>query len=112
MMPLQNLTVEQLRKLIAIKEQIETFDREIEEITGGDGSVGPAIPKRRGRKKMSFAERGRIAAAARWGKVRAEEGEVDAPMKRRKVSAAGRARMAAAQRARWANARAGGKNRL
>jgi hypothetical protein len=100
MTPLQNLSVEQLRKVIALKEQIETLQGEIESITGG-GAASPQIPKRRGRKKMSFTERARLGAAARWASVRAAKAEA-APKKRRKVSAAGRARMAAAQRARWA----------
>jgi hypothetical protein len=108
MTPLQNLTVEQLRKLISIKEQIETLEGEIESIMGG----GSAVPQeRRGRKKMSFAERARLGAAARWAKVRAASEEA-APKKRRKVSAAARARMAAAAKARWAKAKAKGKNRL
>jgi hypothetical protein len=109
MIPLQVLTVEQLRKVIAIKEQIETLQGEIEAITGGSRPAAPEIPKRRGRKKMSFAERARLGAAARWAQVRAAEGEDAAPMKLRKVSAAGRARMAAAAKARWAKAKAEGK---
>ena len=108
MTPLQNLSVEQLRKLISIKEQIETLQGEIEAMAGGSGSAAPEIPKRRGRKKMSFTARARLGAAARWAKVRAEA----APKKRRKVSAAGRARMAAAAKARWAKAKGEGKNRL
>ena len=111
MTTLQNLTVEQLRQLVAIKEQIETLQGEVESIAGGGGFAAPEIPKRRGRKKMSFAERGRIAAAARWAKARASSGE-GATRKRRKVSVAGRARMAAAAKARWAKAKAKGKNRL
>ena len=39
MTPLQNLTVEQLRKLIAIKEQIETLRGEIESIASGGSST-------------------------------------------------------------------------
>ncbi|MGD0413432.1 MAG: hypothetical protein ABSC18_17205 [Verrucomicrobiota bacterium] len=111
MTPFQNLSVEQLQKLIAIKEQIETLEGEIEAIAGGGGSAAPGIPKRRGRKKMSRSEAARIAVAARWAKVRAAKAEA-APKKRRKVSAAGRARMAAAARARWAKAKAAGKNTL
>jgi hypothetical protein len=111
MTPLQNLSVEQLRKLVAIREQIEALQGEIEAITGGGGSAAPEIPKRQGRKKMSRSEAARIAVAARWAKVRAAKGE-PAPKKRRKVSAAGRARMAAAAKARWARAKREGKNRL
>jgi hypothetical protein len=108
MTPLENLTVKQLRKLVAIKEKIETLQGEIEAITGGEAA---APQKRRGRKKMSFSARARLGAAARWAKVRAVRAEA-APKKRRKMSAAGRARMAAAAKARWAKAKAEGKNRL
>ena len=107
MTPLQNLSVEQLRKLIPIKEQIETLQGEIEAITGGGGSAAPEIPKRRGRKKMSRSEAARIAVAARWAKVRAAKGGA-APKKKSKFSAAHRAALAAAQKARWARVRAEG----
>jgi len=104
---LQNLSVEQLRKLIAIKEQIETLEGEIEAVTGGGGFAAPEIPKHRGRKKMSRSEAARIAVAARWAKVRAARGKA-APKKKSKFSAAHRAALAAAQRARWAKVRAEG----
>lgn len=68
MTPLQNLTVEQLRIVISMKEQIETLRGEIEAVTGGDAA---APQKRRGSKKMSFAARARLGAAARWAEVRA-----------------------------------------
>jgi hypothetical protein len=109
MTPLQNLSVEQLRKAISIKEQIEALQGEIEAITGGGGSAAPQ--KRRGRKKMSRSEAARIAVAARWAKVRAAKGE-GGPKKKSKFSAAHRAALAAAQKARWAKAKAEGKNRL
>jgi hypothetical protein len=110
MTPLQNLSVEQLRKLVAIREQIETLQREIESITGG-GSAGAEIPKHLGRKKMSFAARARLAASARWARVRAGKAEAW-PHQRPKMSAATKAKMAAAAKARWAKAKAAGKNRL
>lgn len=105
MTPLQNLSIKQLRKLIPIKEQIETLQGEIEAITGGGGFV--ASHKRRGRKKMSRSEAARIAVAARWAKVRAAKGGA-APKKKSKFSAAHRAALAAAQKARWARVRAEG----
>jgi hypothetical protein len=107
MTPLQNLSVEQLRKLIPLKEQIETLQGEIEAITGGGGSAAPEIPKRRGRKKMSRSEAARIAVTARWAKVRAAKAGA-APKKKSKFSAAHRAALAAAQKARWAKVRAEG----
>ncbi|MGA2749161.1 MAG: hypothetical protein ABSG59_10325 [Verrucomicrobiota bacterium] len=108
MTTLQNLTVAQLRKLVSIKKRIEGLTARIEAITGEESRTPQ---KRRGRKKMSFAARARIAAAARWAKVKA--GKVEAgPKKRRKFSAAARAKMAAAAKARWAKAKAEGKNAL
>jgi hypothetical protein len=102
MTPLQNLSVKQLRELVAIKEQIETLQGEIESITGGGES--PATHKRRGRKKMSRSEAARIAVTARWAKAGAAK--AGGGRKRRvKFSAAHRAALAAAQRARWAKVR-------
>ena len=43
MTPLQDWTVEQLRKLVAIREQIETLQSEINLITGGE-SPAPIAP--------------------------------------------------------------------
>jgi hypothetical protein len=107
MTTVDNLTVKQLRKLIAIKEKIETLQDKIQSIAGG-GSSDPY--KRRGRRNMSRAARTAIAAAqrARWAKVKGSRRKA-APKKHRKVSAAGRARMAAAARARWAKVKAQGK---
>jgi hypothetical protein len=105
MTQLQSLTVEQLRKLVAVKEQIETLQVEIESITGGSESPVHEHPKRRGRRKMSFSERDHIAVAARWGRVRTAKAGA-APKKRRKFSAAHRAALKAAQKARWAKIRA------
>jgi hypothetical protein len=110
MTPLQNLTVEQLRRAVSIKEQIERLKGEIEAITGDGGSGAPESP-RRARKKMSFSERARVAVTARWAKARAAKvkaGKVEEaePKKKRKMSAAGRARIAAAAKARWAKFRA------
>lgn len=131
MVTLQNLTTEQLRKAISIKEEIERLE---DQLAGIMGDGGPVTGKRRGRprksmdetatientealpkksRKMSAAGRAKIAAAAkaRWAKFR--EGKVEvAPKKRRKMSAAGRAKIAAAAKARWAKAKAAGKNGL
>jgi hypothetical protein len=108
MTQLQNLTVEQLRKLIAIREQIETLQGEIESIAGGE-SAAPKKP--RGARKMSRSQAARIAVAARWAKTRAAKVE-GAPKKRRKMSAATKAKMVAAAKARWAKVKAEGKSRL
>jgi hypothetical protein len=109
MTTLQNLTVEQLRKLVSVKEQIQTLQGQIESIAGG--GLSAASNKPAGARKMSRSQRARIAVTARWAKARAANGAA-APKERRKVSPAARARMAAAAKARWAKAKAEGKNKL
>jgi hypothetical protein len=109
MTSLNELTVEQLRKAVEIKEQIEMLQGEIEALTGGGvESLAPQNPKRQGPRKMSRAARAAIAKAqkARWAKVKAGKSEEAEPKKKRKMSDAGRARIAAAAKARWAKFRA------
>jgi hypothetical protein len=115
---LQNLTVEQLRKVVAIKEKIERLEAKLAKVGGGRGPGRPrgaAAPVVRRRRKMSAAAKARIGAAqrARWAKVK---GSKNAPAKvvkkKRKVNAATRARLAAIARARWAKVKAAGKSTL
>jgi hypothetical protein len=116
---LQNLTVEQLRKVVAIKEEIESLEAKLAKIGDGARRGRPpglaAVPVVRRRRKMSAAAKARIGAAqrARWAKVK---GSKAAPAKKikgkRKVNAATRARLAAIARARWAKVKASGKSTL
>ena len=95
-----DLTTSQLHHIIAIKEQIERLQGQIDSlVAGGEISSSPAAkaPKKR---RMSAAARARIAAGARarWARIRGT-----APKKRkRRLSAAGRAAIIAATKARWA----------
>lgn len=102
---LASLSIDQLRRAIALKEQIETLAGELSGVLGGRSG-------RRGTVR-SAATRARMAAAqrARWANRR---GKTPAKAKRgrRKISAAGRARIAAAARARWAAAKRAGKRTL
>jgi hypothetical protein len=109
MASLQNLTAAQLRRAIAIKEQIAALETEFALI----GEDRAEVKTTRRKNKMSRAGRAAIAAAARarWARVRGGTFEA-APKRRRKMGRATRARMAAAARARWAKAKAAGKNRL
>jgi hypothetical protein len=112
MTTLQNLTADQLRKAISIKEQIEALQAQLASI--GDGSPAVSVSAgSRGTYKRSAAARKAMAAAQkqRWAKLKGASAEA-APAKRRKMSAAGRAKIAAAARARWAKAKAAGKNQL
>jgi len=102
-----NLTTGQLNQIIAIKEQIEALQAQIESIAaeesgGGDDPVPFAVTKRR----RSPAVRARMAAAqqARWARIRGT-----ARKGKRRLSAAGRAAIIAATKARWAKAKASNK---
>jgi hypothetical protein len=87
---INDLTVAQLRRAVSIREEIESLQEQLESLIGGSSSV--SAPKRRGPGRRPKA----VAAT--------EGNEEDAPRKRR-MSAAGRARIAAAARARWAKFR-------
>lgn len=96
-----------LRRIISIKEQIETLQAELEAFGDETGSSVLAEPLKRGRRRMSASARRKIGLAqkARWAKMKGIE---VAPLtrKRRRMSAAGRARIAAAAKSRWAKFRA------
>jgi hypothetical protein len=104
---LQNLSVAQLRKVVAIKERMERLEAKLAAI-GGEESAAPAR-----RRRLSAASRARIAAAQhkRWAKVRRQAAAPKARRKRR-VSAVTRARLAAMARARWARVKAAGRTSL
>jgi hypothetical protein len=116
---LQNLTVEQLRKVVAIKEKIEALEAKLAKVGGGRGPGRPrgavAAPVVRRRRRMSAAAKASIAAAqrARWAKVKGRKAAPTANVKKkRKVNAATRARLADIARARWAKVKASGKSTL
>jgi hypothetical protein len=111
-----------LRKVLSIREQIESLEADLAKIVGEPSSkpasqLAPTTKPARKRRGLSAAGRARIIAAqkARWAKVKgtatpAAPVPVAAPVKRKsKMSAAGRARIAAAQKARWAKVRAAKK---
>ena len=115
MMKLTELTTTQLQRIIAIKEEIEALQSQINSLADGAETPAPAAVKVRRKRRLSAAGRARIAAAAkaRWANFRGEAA-VDAKpaRKRRKISAEVRARLAASARARWKKAKAAGKTRL
>jgi hypothetical protein len=108
---LTSLTVNELHRIVAIKEHIEKLQGEIASIAGDGGEI--PVPFKATRRRMSAAARARIAAGqrARWARVKAAKDDA-APKKRRKMSAAAKAKLAAAARARWKKAIAPGKKRL
>jgi hypothetical protein len=73
-----DLSLQQLKQAVAIREKIESLDKELSRIIGGQPSpakVGAPASKRK-RRRMSAAARAKISAAAkaRWAKVRAKKG--------------------------------------
>src|SRR5208283_2056050 len=105
MTKLTDLTTTQLRQIIALKEQMETLQSELDSIAGGEVPTpeDEEFPKKR---RRSAAVRARMAAAqrARWAKIKGAGSTDSQPAKKgkRRISAVGRAAMSAAGKARWA----------
>jgi hypothetical protein len=115
MMKLTELTTTQLQRIIAIKEEIEALQSQINSLAGEAEIAAPAAGKVRRKRRLSRAGRARIAAAAkaRWARLRGGPAADSKPArKRRKVSAEVRARLSASARARWKKAKAAGKSTL
>jgi len=112
---LSELSVEQLKRAIEIKEQIEDLQNALEEVLGGavvtTGNGRRRLGRRpgKGRRKMSAAAKAAISAAqkARWAKKRGETAPgKPAAERKKKLSPARLAALAKAREARWGKARA------
>jgi hypothetical protein len=104
-----DLSVQQLRQVINLKEQIEALENKLNQLAGSTAKPDAAkAPKKR--RKMSAAARRKIGAAqkARWAKVNANKAAKPAK-KKFTMSAATKAKISAAAKARWAKYRAGKK---
>lgn len=95
---LADLTTAQLRRAIAIKERIDALNSELSALLG---APEPKVARRGRRKASSRQAASKVAAAGK-----------PVERKRRKFSAAARARMRQAAKARWAAAKAKGQNKL
>jgi hypothetical protein len=115
---LSNLTVEQLRKVVAIKEEIESLEAQLASLGGGNAPVAARRGRPKGslgRRKMSAAAKAAIGAAQRkrWAKARRGKAAPEGVVKKKwKVSAATRAKLAAAAKSRWARAKETGQSSL
>ena len=111
-MNLHDLTVNQLKRAAAIKQQIEDLNREFGSILG-EPAKSAAGPKNQ--RRMSAAVRKKIAAAqkARWAKVQGAKRSTlsakRAPKAKSKMSPATRARLSAKLKAYWAAKKSGKK---
>src|ERR1051325_5412885 len=112
---LLNLSVQQLRRAVALKEQIAALEAELGHIPGPrSGSLTTPVKHPQRRHKMSAAARARISAAqkARWAKQNGKPASRLGGKVRRKLSAKARAKLSALARARWARTKAAGKRTL
>jgi len=110
MKSLSDLSVADLRRVIALKEQIESLQGQLEAV-GGESSayaVVAPVPVKRAKRRLSAAHRRKlIKALAKARKIRwAKATGTKAAPKKRRMSAAGRAAISAAAKARWAKIRA------
>jgi len=106
-----NITPTQLRRAADIQERIQSLQKELGQLLGGEGSTPaqPATTTPKKKRKISAAGIARIVAAtkARWAKIRAAKGESRPAPTKGKMSAQGLAniragvakRMAAQQKA-------------
>jgi hypothetical protein len=69
---LSSLSVQQLKRAVAIKERIARLEKKLAGLLGGPDTV-PAGKSKKPRRKMSAAGRASMSAAAkaRWAKVKA-----------------------------------------
>jgi hypothetical protein len=119
-MNIRNLTTTQLRQILAIKEQIETLQSQLDSIAGGVEvppiPAAPEAPAPATRKYHMTAAHKRklVKALARARKIRWAMAKAAKPgrKKDRRSSPAVRAKLRAAAKARWAKARAEGKKTL
>jgi hypothetical protein len=114
MKALSDYSVTELQRAVALKEQIEALEQQLEELTGEAAEAAEAGPDEapvRVKRKLSAAHRRKLIKALakarriRWANARAA-GAAAAPKKRRRLSAASRAALSAAAKARWAKFRA------
>jgi hypothetical protein len=110
-MTVDHLSIQQLRKAIDLKEEIEALENQLATLLSGSGVPSPFKAVKTGRKGMSAAGRARIAAAQklRWSKIKTAK---PAKQGRKKMSASAKAKISAAAKLRWARVKAAGKKRL
>jgi hypothetical protein len=109
-----NLSSQLLRKAAALKDKIQSLEKELGQILGSPTKAAAhAAPKKR--RKMSASAKAKISAAvkARWAKVKGKKLSVK-PVKKAKrtMSAEARKRISQAAKARWKIAKAAGKKTL
>ncbi len=122
-MSLNNLTLEQLKEAISIKEEISTLERRLTAVLGGAKATTPSVEAAKAKTKGSFKRsaetvaRMKASQQARWAKIRAAKSGTSSSAPANKSAAKssakgskrksgltpeGRAKLAASMKARWA----------
>jgi hypothetical protein len=104
-----HLSVQQLRKAAALKEKIQSLEKELGRLLGSAPTTAASPAPRKKKFTMSAAARAKISAAAkaRWAKIKRK---ATAPKKAKgKMSAATKAKLSAKLKAIWAKRRAAKK---
>jgi hypothetical protein len=109
MSSITSLSVQQLRKAAALKEKIQSLEKELGRLLGSSATPVTATTRKK-KFTMSAAAKARISAAAkaRWAKVRAAKGASKPAAKptakkgKGKMSAAAKAKLSAKMKALWA----------
>lgn len=112
MSSISNLTVQQLRKAAALKEKIQSLEKDLNRLLGSTTASTPALAPKKKKFKMSAASRAKISAAAkaRWAKVKgAKPAAKPAKKAKGKMSAAAKAKLSAKLKAVWAARKAAKK---
>ena len=120
MNPLTQLSAAQLRKAANIQEKIQSLQKQLGQLLGGEVSTPAQTTEAPKKRKFSAATRAKMKAAqkARWAKIKGEAKPVSkpekakAPKKKRKMTPAWKAALARAREARRAKAKATGKSKL
>ena len=112
-MNLLDLTINQLKRAAAIKEQIADLTKELRAILGASGNSGATLKRKR---TMSASVKKKIAAAqkARWATLRGAKPATRsvkpvAKPKKKTMGPAARAKLSAKLKAYWAAKKAGKK---
>ena len=119
-MSLNNLTLEQLKEAISIKEEISTLERRLTAVLGGTKVTTPSVQAGKAKTKGGFKRsaetlaRMKASQQARWANIRAAKAgtsstATSAPKSSAKgskrksgLTPEGRAKLAASMKARWA----------
>jgi hypothetical protein len=77
--PLANLSVLQLKRAVAIREQMQTLQNELDRLAGVQSASGKSSAASHKKGKMSAESRAKLSASmtARWAKIKAAKARAE-----------------------------------